>query len=94
MTVTAAIHSGGSGADAPLTIIDPALVTQSDGGTPGLGVRRIGGRDSSELDARGPNEFLRFTFNKEVTCYPLSLKLLGIIVLGMTNLMLALMKLI
>ncbi len=66
LTVTAGTHAGGSGANAPLTGINPALITQTGGGSPGLGVRSSPGDTSSQLDAFGPDEFLRFTFNQEV----------------------------
>ncbi|WP_293166236.1 PEP-CTERM sorting domain-containing protein [Okeania sp. SIO2C9] len=67
LTVTAGIHSGGASANAPFNLIAPAFVSQTGGGQPGLGVFNGNPRDSSQLDASGPNEFLRFTFNKEVT---------------------------
>ena len=66
LTVTAGIHSGGASANAPLNIIGSADITQTGGDEPGIGVRS-GRFDSSQLDSAGPNEFLRFTFNQEVT---------------------------
>ena len=66
LTVTAGTHSGGAGANAPLNVTGSALISQSGGSEPGIGVRS-GFLDSSELDAAGPDEFLRFTFSKEVT---------------------------
>jgi len=67
LTITAGIHSGGASANAPLNITRTADITQTGGNSPGLGVRSRQFFDSSQLDASGPNEFLRFTFNKEVT---------------------------
>ncbi|WP_205127556.1 hypothetical protein [Okeania hirsuta] len=66
LTVTAGVHSGGSRADAPLNVIRSADISQTDGLFSGIGVRSRFA-DSSQLDASGPNEFLRFTFNKKVT---------------------------
>ncbi|MEM1290199.1 MAG: PEP-CTERM sorting domain-containing protein [Cyanobacteria bacterium P01_H01_bin.162] len=66
LTVTAGSHSGSSSANAPLNGIKQEWVTQVGGSEPGLGVWSQWG-DSNQLDAYGPNEFLRFTFNKEVT---------------------------
>ncbi len=66
LTVTAGVHSGGASADAPLNVIRSADITQRGGNRPGIGVRSRRD-DSSQLDASGPNEFLRFTFNTEVT---------------------------
>ncbi len=63
LTVTAGVHSGGANADAPLNITDSARITQR---AAGIGVRSERG-DIAQLDASGPNEFLRFTFNQEVT---------------------------
>lgn len=67
LTVTAGTHSGGSGANAPLNITGSADITQTGGNQPGIGVNSGGSFDSSQLDAAGPNEFLRFAFNREVT---------------------------
>ena len=67
LTVTAGVHSGGARANAPLNITGSAKITQTGGRAPGIGVRSGQKNDSSELDASGPNEFLRFTFNQEVT---------------------------
>jgi hypothetical protein len=66
LTVTAGFHSGGAGANAPLNIIGDADVARRGGGSPGIGVKNSG-PDDSQLDASGRNDFLRFTFNKEVT---------------------------
>ncbi|WP_287524055.1 PEP-CTERM sorting domain-containing protein [Okeania sp. SIO2C2] len=67
LTVTAGTHSGGASADAPLNVINSALIAQRNGNRPGIGVLSGQPGDSRQLDASGPNEFLRFTFNKKVT---------------------------
>ena len=67
LIVTAGIHSGGAGANAPLNLIRDAKVTQSGGSQAGLGVRSGKSDNTKQLDASGPNEFLRFTFSQKVT---------------------------
>lgn len=66
LEVTAGIHSGRASANAPLDVTGGALITQRGGSEAGIGVRSSR-YDSSQLDAFGPNEFLRFEFNEEVT---------------------------
>ncbi|MGD1699434.1 hypothetical protein [Dapis sp. BLCC M229] len=39
LTVTAGVHSGGANANAPLNIIRSALISQTGGSSPGIGVR-------------------------------------------------------
>jgi len=69
LTVTAGVHSGGANANAPLNITGSANITQKGGSRAGIGARssEVFFNDSSQLDAFGLNEFLRFTFNQEVT---------------------------
>ena len=67
LTVTAGVHSGGASADAPLNISGSTNISQTGGDSAGIGVNSGQAGDPSQLDALGLDEFLRFTFNQDVT---------------------------
>lgn len=62
MTVTGHSHSGGGSGDAPFASLPARNLHQN---SEGLGVFG-GGGDDTDLDAGGPDELMRFSFNKKV----------------------------
>ncbi|NEQ44447.1 MAG: PEP-CTERM sorting domain-containing protein [Leptolyngbya sp. SIOISBB] len=66
LDIEALIHNGGSAGNAPFTVVGTGTPTFGSSDVPGLGIASSR-RDDPELDASGPDEFLRFTFNKNVT---------------------------